>query len=200
MLTNAAIWKHSMQIKRFYQNRKANSLADGILIESGMGTSISWQREFWNHNDFRLPFQGRKNLNLKKQLGVECSWDRKCSKENSISVTAQGTIFCVHMSVLDILGLKTCGMKKQECVVPSTDSNKMSCWPDLKWIALHSGRRVGAPATLVGWGSRFCRRCLSAARSHGIKRRVQFSPFAQQHLWEQAEHIQFLLDGLWNSY
>lgn len=50
-------------------------------------------------------------------MRVKCSWDRKCSRQNSVSVTAQGTIFCVHMHVLDILGLKTCVMKKQECVV-----------------------------------------------------------------------------------
>lgn len=31
VLTNAAIWKHSMQIKWFCQNRKAYNLEDGIL-------------------------------------------------------------------------------------------------------------------------------------------------------------------------
>lgn len=78
----------------------------------------------------------------------------------------------------------------------SADPNKTTSRLDLKRIALHSGRKAGAPATLVGWGGRFCRRCcLSAAHSHGIKGRVQFSPFAEQCLWEQVEHILFFLDG-----
>lgn len=48
---------------------------------------------------------------------VKCSWDRKCSKQNSVSVTTQDTVFCVCVGVLDILGFKTCVTKKRECVV-----------------------------------------------------------------------------------
>lgn len=57
-----------------------------------------------------------------------------------------------------------------------------------------------------GWGpsypsgsggvGRFHRRCITAAQSHGVRGRIQFSAFAEQLLWEQVEHIPFLLDGL----
>lgn len=132
-------------------------------------------------------------------MGVKCSWDMKCSKQKSVSVDTQGTVFCVHECVGRSWAENLSNVEARVCST-SADSNKMSSWLDLKWMALHSGRKVGTPAALVGRGIRFCRRCPTAAQSHDIKGRVQFSPFAEQQLWEQAEHIPFLLGGLWNSY
>jgi len=57
------------------------------------------------------------------------------------------------------------------------------------------------PSYLSGSGGLgFRRRCITAAQSRSVKGRVQFSAFAEQLLWEQAEHIPFLLDGLQSSY
>ena len=52
------------------------------------------------------------------------------------------------------------------------------------------------PSGSGGGGVRFHRRCITAAQSHGVKGRIPFSAFAEQLLWEQAEHIPVRLDGL----
>lgn len=66
-----------------------------------------------------MPFQGSKNLNLRKRWGQNTVGAESVVNvlQKSVSVTAQGAIFCEHMSVLDILGLKTCVMKKREYVI-----------------------------------------------------------------------------------
>lgn len=66
-----------------------------------------------------MPFRGSKNLNLRKRWGQNTLGAESVVNvlQKSVSVTAQGAIFCEHRSVLDILGLKTCVMKKREYVI-----------------------------------------------------------------------------------
>lgn len=62
----------------------------------------------------------------------------------------------------------------------------------LKWIAWHAGRKAG-PAAPPSWQP-------STAQPCGAKEKVHVAAFAVQLLWDQAEHIPFLLDGLEKSF
>lgn len=74
---------------------------------------------------------------------AKCSWDMKCSKQECFCVCTGHYFLCTHECVGHSWAQNLSNEEARMCGT-SADSNKMSSWLDLKWIALHSGRKVEA--------------------------------------------------------